>query len=135
MIREEKKKFIAESLAKVAEYILAIVVLGNIISKEPNVWTLIGGFVTFIALLFVAFALYPNKQTWRESKMEVFFTLIGVSIFALVLFLIIKRQEHKQKHAKWGVKPLCVDGTARATVWESFAVAQDKMRTLPGIKF
>jgi len=61
VVKEEKKKFIAESLAKVAEYILAIVVLGNIISKEPNVWTLIGGLLTFLILLSVAFAYYPNK--------------------------------------------------------------------------
>jgi nitrogen fixation-related uncharacterized protein len=32
--------------------------------------------------------------------MEVFFTLIGVSVFAIVLVLILWRQENKQKHAK-----------------------------------
>ena len=32
--------------------------------------------------------------------MEVFFTLMGVSVFAIVLGLILWRQEHKQKQAK-----------------------------------
>ena len=32
------------------------------------------------------------------------------------------------------VKPLSVDGTARATVWESRSIDRDKIRTLLGVK-
>ena len=57
----KKRTFIAENLAKIGEYVLAIVVLGNLISDKVNAWALAGGIVVFLVAMIFAVVLYPNN--------------------------------------------------------------------------
>lgn len=50
-ISKAKRKFIAENLARSAEYVLSIVILGHLISGRINVSVLIGGGVTYLVFL------------------------------------------------------------------------------------
>ncbi len=59
-LSKEKRKFIAETAAEIAKYILSIVVLGQIISASINWELVIGSTVVFVALLIFATLIYPN---------------------------------------------------------------------------
>ncbi|MEW6619170.1 MAG: hypothetical protein AB1422_07505 [bacterium] len=61
-ITNEKRKFLAENIVKVAEYIFSIVILGQIISGKVNMYLLVGSGIVFILLFGCALLIFPNKE-------------------------------------------------------------------------
>lgn len=58
----EKKSRVADIFAKVAEYTVAILIFGSIISKEINSKILVAGLILFIVFFLLSIVFEPNKK-------------------------------------------------------------------------
>lgn len=62
------RKFTADVLTKIAEYLLSIVILGTIISGHINMLLLIGSGIGFILLIIVAIILISTTENNKEEE-------------------------------------------------------------------
>lgn len=67
----EKRKRIANIFAKVAEYTVAILVLGSIVGKEINKIVIFVGLIMFIVFFLISVVAEPVKEEeekWNQSS-------------------------------------------------------------------
>lgn len=64
--RDTEKKLLVDTFIKTAEYVLSIIVLGTIISREFHLWLFIVGIVVFVFLVIIA--IYISSKTKTDDK-------------------------------------------------------------------
>lgn len=59
-ISKKKRVYLADTAAKIAEYIVSLVILGQIITGRINIWVLIVAGITFVVFVIVGAILTPD---------------------------------------------------------------------------
>lgn len=62
MITKNKRKLLAESLTKAAEYIFALLILGQFISGKMNLLAIVLSIVIYVFLVIIAMIVIPEDK-------------------------------------------------------------------------
>ena len=64
-ISNKKRIYLADNITKVAQYIISIVILGQIVTNKINVSVLIVAGIIFVILIILGTILTPDNSEWE----------------------------------------------------------------------
>lgn len=59
---KERKKFLASSLGRIAEFLATAAFVGPIIINKLNIWIMLGVGLAFVVLMLIAYSLVPKEE-------------------------------------------------------------------------